>query len=195
MIAEPAEQPVTFTAQPTASDYVSTSAALLRVSTGSQVLGGAMLGLGTVGLIGLTDPFSLMPIAFGLALITGAFAIPFVWYGIRRRRDLLLAPLHVSADREGISITGPTSTTRQQWSTYRRVREIPTAFLLDTGTGANLMIAKRGPDPEVIERFRSLIADVGLLRGVASAEVRAAWILVGVGIGVGYHVLLQLVLR
>lgn len=194
MIAQPAEQ-VTFTAQPTASDYVSTSAALLRVSTGSQVLGGAMLGLGTVGLISFTDLFSVVPIAFGLALITGAFAVPFVWYGIRRRRDLLLAPLHVSADREGISITGPTSTARQQWSTYKRVREVPTAFLLDTGAGANLMIAKRGPDPEVIERFRSLLADVGLLRAVASAETRAAWILAGVGIGVGYHVLLRFVMR
>jgi prepilin signal peptidase PulO-like enzyme (type II secretory pathway) len=131
----------------------------------------------------------------GLTFLSGAFVVPFVWFSIRRRRELVLAPLDVDADRTGITLATPIATTRHAWSVYRRAREIPDGFLLDTGIGANVMVAKRGAAESDVDAFRTLLREVNLLRPSSMGMLTwLVWLLVGIGAGVGFTMLLPVLL-
>ncbi len=174
---------VHFTSQPTSADLIWNSAALMRRSAFILILG-TFLIVTSVFTLSLGDVFSLIGLAIGLAVLTGAIVVPFVWWAIRQRRDLVLAALDVTADRSGLTITSTQASTRQDWSIYRRAYETSRAFLLNTGTSATVLLAKRGMSSTELEAFRTLLAEIGLLRPARPSDrIRPlVWVAVGFGL-------------
>ena len=123
----------------------------------------------------------LILIVLGLVLLTGIVVFPFLWWSIRTRRDLILAPVEVVADSAGLAMTSAQSSGRHDWSVFRRARETDQAIILETGTHLVFMLPKRGATDADLQAFRRLLVEVGLLRdddrGWASATVK------GVAIG------------
>ena len=154
------EGSVHFRFVPTMAAYVRLNVALVRRSWGARLLAGFIVGSGLVTWrAGAVEGAAF--ILFGLLLASGYFVAPFLWFAIRRRRDLLLAAIDVSADTTGVTFARPTSTTTNAWSVYRRVRETRDAFLLDPGTGSSGFVLKRDADPAAIDRFRTLLEQAG----------------------------------
>ena len=144
-------------------EYIGAIALLTRHSRGTQVLGLVMIALGIVPLVlGVTDVLAwLPPIALGLSFLSGLFTVPFAWFAVRRRRDLVEQSIQMVADASGISQTTPFGQGHLAWPIFARVREIGSWFFLDTGTGASQLIPKRALSPEDLAIFRKLIADAG----------------------------------
>jgi ADP-ribose pyrophosphatase len=144
-------------------EYIGAIALLTRHSRGTQVFGLVMIALGIVPLVlGVTDVLGwLPPVVLGLSFLTGLFTVPFAWFAVRRRRDLVEQPIKLVADATGISQTTPFAQGHLAWPTFARVREIGNWFFLDTGTGASQIIPKRVLSPEELATFRKLIADAG----------------------------------
>ena len=161
---------VVFTAHPTTGDLLANAMAFTRRSAVAQTLGSFAVVTSIVGFVLLGEPVVLLMLLFGLSFLTGAFSVPFVWWAIRRRRDLVLAPVEVDADAEGLSLTASYATSRQSWSVYRRVRETERAFVMDTGAGPGAIITKRSVAPADLEAFRALLLRVGLLRVTRGAR-------------------------
>ena len=144
-------------------EYIGAIALLTRSSRGTQVLGLVMIALGIVPVvIGVTDVLAwLPPIVLGLSFLSGLFTVPFAWFAVRRRRDLVEQPIQMVADGSGISQTTPFGRGHLAWPIFARVREIGKWFFLDTGTGVSQLIPKRALTPEELAIFRKLIADAG----------------------------------
>jgi hypothetical protein len=148
--------PIDVVARPTAGDYLSNSMALTRSSMFATALGTFGTVTGFLALAVAGDAFGLIPLIGGLAFVTGLFSVPFVWWAIRQRRDLVLAPVHVIADDDGITWETDAFTTRHDWKVFRKVREMRGGFLLDTGANVAMLLSKRGIDDGDIERLRAL---------------------------------------
>jgi hypothetical protein len=174
---------IRFRSEPTSGDVLWNSASLVRRSAFTLVLGTFLMVTSALTLF-LGDLFSLIGLAIGLALLTGAMIVPFVWWSIRQRRDLVLAVLDVTADRAGLTITSTQASTRQDWSIYRRVNETSRAFLLSTGMSATVLLAKRGMSPTELDAFRALLAEVGLLRPARRFDRirQLVWVAVGLAL-------------
>jgi ADP-ribose pyrophosphatase len=144
-------------------EYIGAIALLTRHSRGSQVLGLVLIALGIIPLVvGVSDVLAwLPPIALGLSFVTGLFSVPFAWFAVRRRRDLIEQPILLVADSSGIGQTTPFGRSHLAWQMFSRVREIGGWFFLDTGTGASQLVPKRGFAPEELATFRKLIAEAG----------------------------------
>jgi ADP-ribose pyrophosphatase len=144
-------------------EYIGAIALLTRHSRGTQVFGLVMIALGVVPIaLGVPDVLAwLPPIVLGLSFLTGLFTVPFAWFAVRRRRDIVEQPIQMVADAAGITQTTPFGQGHLAWPIFARVREIGTWFFLDTGTGASQIIPKRALSPEELAIFRKLIADAG----------------------------------
>ena len=145
------------------SEYIGALALLTRHSRWTQLLGLGMIVLGVIPIVlGTTDVLAwLPPIAFGLSFVTGLFVVPFAWFGVRRRRELIEQSIQLDADTTGIGQTSPFGRSHLAWQTFARVREIGDWFFLDTGTGASQLVPKRVFTPADLATFRKLIADAG----------------------------------
>jgi len=172
---------VRFTTRPTTGDILWNAAALLRRSAVGLVVGTFTTAASLI-LIALGDLPSAIMLAFGLALLSGTFAVPFVWWSIRQRRDLILAPVEVVADRDGISLASTVANAHQNWSFYRRARETSRAFLLNTGAGGVVPITKRGMDEAEVAAFRGMLQRVGLLAPLSLSERLRPLLWVAVGL-------------
>ena len=154
---------------------------MFRRSAPSLVIGTFMTASAVVAIV-LGDRLSFLWLVLGISILTGLFAVPIVWWVIHRRRDLILAPVDVEANADGITITSSQASAHQEWSVYRRVRETSRAFLLDTGVGTAVLLTKRGIEPAEIEAFRSLLARAGILAPQPAALGRLRpllWVAVG----------------
>ena len=151
---------------------------LTRQSVPSVAFGTLMAGISVIAVL-TGDVVSLLGLVFGLSLLTGVYCLPFVWWAIRKRSDLLLSRQELTADARGIRNATPTTTTEQTWPTFRRVRELMNVFLLDYGTGANAMVPKGALDASTAEQFRRLVRSVGIL------EQPSRWTNLTRGIGLG----------
>jgi hypothetical protein len=141
-----AEEPaVHVTFQLSVADYRSAVIELTQQSVPSVAFGTLVAAMSVIPILG-GDLFSIVALLFGLSLLTGVYCLPFIWWAIRKRSDLLLSRQELTADIRGIRTATPTTTTEQTWPTLRRVREITNVFLLDYGTGANAMI-RSAPSP------------------------------------------------
>jgi len=122
-----------------------------------------MIAFGVVPLVlGVPDVLAwLPPIVLGVSFLTGLFAVPFAWFAVRRRRDLVEQSIQLVANATGITQTTPFGQGHLAWPVFARVREIGNWFFLDTGTGASQIIPKRALSPEDLATFRKLIADAG----------------------------------
>jgi hypothetical protein len=173
-----AEPAVHIVYQLSGADYRSATIELTQQSVGTVAFGTVFVGMAVIPL--LNGDLSSIPILVGgFSFLTGVYFLPFIWWAIRRRSDLLLSRHDLTADALGIRVATATTTTQQTWSTFRRVRELTGVFTLDYGTGANGMVPKRALDAPTAERFRSLVRSVGLL------EQPSRWANFVRGIGLG----------
>lgn len=180
---EAAPEAVSFTVRPTQGDVIRNAMATSRASTSTVAVGTFSATVGLVSIVLTTDLHLAWapPLVFGLALLTGAYAVPFVWWTIRRRRDLMLVAIDVLADSEGVELASAVASGRQSWSMFRRARELPSAFLFETGTSLSMAVPTNGASTADLEAFRALLVDLGLLRPSDGAELRRT--LVGTAIG------------
>ncbi len=146
----------------TASDYRSATIQMTRQSVGSVAIGAFLTGIAIIPILNGDLP-SWVTLLFGLSLVSGLYCLPFIWWGIRRRHDLLFAEHELHADSDGIDVTTPLTKVHQAWPTFRRVRELSNLFLLDYGTGANAIVPARAFDLETTARFRALVVREGKL--------------------------------
>ena len=97
----PTDMPtITFVAQQTASDLVWHSAELVRRSPFVIAIGTFVIAISAITVI-TGDLSGIVGVLLGLSFLTGLFAVPFVLWGVRQRRDLLLAPVTVEIDGAG----------------------------------------------------------------------------------------------
>lgn len=190
-MTEPME-PIRFRTHSTISDLISTSAELMRESPVAGVMGGYVVA--STGLSFLESPrlFTLVFLAFGLAILTGLLAVPFVALAARRRRDLVSADVEFEADASSLAMESVAGTARQPWSVYRRARERSRSFTLEVGTGANVMVSKRGMTPADIVAFRGLLASLNLLRArTLVQQLRGViWLAIGLATGITFILIL-----
>jgi hypothetical protein len=101
---------VRFRTVPTMAAYVRMNVAVARRSRGMLLVGGFIFGCGLISVLegALFGAFFLLG---GLLMASGYFVVPFLWFAVRRRRDLLLAPIDITADATGMTFTMPMSTT------------------------------------------------------------------------------------
>jgi len=160
-----------------------TRSSLVAIAIGTFATVAAVLSIVVTG-----DRGSIILLLGGLSLLTGLFVVPFMWWPIHQRRDLVLAPVHVVAEESGIALATETSSTRYDWTVFRRIRETSGAFVLDTGANVAILIAKRGVPEAEIENLRSLFVDVGTMPPPPTG-LRRLRPLLGVVIGVAAIVL------
>ena len=173
---------VRFTSYPSQGDILNNAAALARRSAVSQAVGAFATTIAIVAIV-LGEWWIVFFLAFGLLLLSGYFIVPFMWISIRKRRDLILAPVQVEADRQGVTMTTKQASVRQSWSVYRRVRETHEAFLLEIGTGAVGIIVKAGVSETDQAAFRGLLKGAGLIKppdGILRRLRPLLWIAIGV---------------
>jgi hypothetical protein len=159
MTAEPA---VHLTYQLTRSDYRSATLEITQQSVPSVAIGTFVAGIAVLPVLN-GDLGSIVTLIFGLAIATGVYCLPFIWWATRRRSDLLLSRHDLTADATGIRVATPMTNTQQAWPTFRSVRELTNVFLLDYGTGANGMVPKRALDSATTDRFRDLVRSMSRL--------------------------------
>jgi hypothetical protein len=130
------------------------------------------------------DLVSLLFVLMALSFLSGFVVAPIVWWSIHRRPDLVLAPIDVEADTDGLTRISSQATRRDTWSAYRRVRETSRGFLLDSGVGPVEQITKRGVGREDIEAFRALLGAVGLLKPATMLDRLRPLLWVALGLAV-----------
>jgi ADP-ribose pyrophosphatase len=143
-------------------EFVGAMAVLTRHSRWMQIFGLLATALGLLNLFIGGDLLSwLFPLVFGISILTGGFVIPFGWFTIRRRRELIEEPVEMIVDATGITRITSTNQSHVDWQVYVRVREVGDWFFLDTGAGANYPIPKGAFSPEDLAGFRRLVAEAG----------------------------------
>jgi hypothetical protein len=126
--------------------------------------------------------------AVGFGFSTGWLSGLVVAIGASRRRDLLALEHTLHVDRDGISWVSSGSASREAWGMYRRIRDMRSDFLLDSGTGSATFVPKRVLTAEQVATFRHLAASAGLLVA-GSSWVRPV---IGYAVGVGACALLYI---
>lgn len=173
-----AERSIEVSYQLTAADYRSATIELSRQSVPMVAIGAYAMSASALALLN-GDLSGVFFLAFGASLVTGLYCVPFTWWAIRKRADLLLSRQDLTIDASGIRVTTALTTAHQAWPTFRRVRELTDVFTLDYGTGTNALLPKRAVDPETAERFRDVI------RKFTRLETPGRWTNVGRGVGLG----------
>ena len=163
----------------TLADYRSATIELTQQSVPTVAMGAFAMCAGGLAIVN-GDLVSVILFALGASFVSGLYCVPFIWWAVRRRSDLLLSRHGLTVDELGIRVTTPMTTTQQAWPTFRRVRELTDVFTLDYGTGANAMLPKRALDPATAEQFRALV------RAFARLEEPGRWtnLIRGVGLGI-----------
>jgi len=178
---------VRFTSRSTSRDLILNAMAQWRRS-------GLFVGFGTfaitAGVLGLAlgDLFGAISVIVGLLVLTGLPVGAMVWMSIRRRGDLMLAPLDIEADGSGIAYSMSQARARQEWSIFRRARETSRAFVLDSGV-APTIISKQGLDPSQVDGFRTLLVRAGLFESPPRFErLRLVlWAVIGLAAGIAIY--------
>jgi hypothetical protein len=131
---------------------------MVQQSVGSVAIGSAFVVMGGWTFLN-GDSVSLVLVLFGLAMASGLYCVPFILWAVRRRPDLLLGQHEVRVDGDGVAVTTATTSARQSWATFKRLRELTDVILLDYGTGANAMLPLRVFDADALARFRAFAGD------------------------------------
>jgi len=159
---EPAA-PIRLRYRTTRGDHLRAAMAAGRRSDSLFAIGVALL-VPAIGSLLVGDPISFAIWSLvGLSCLTGIFNVPFAWWALRSRPDLVGQEVEDVIDAHGIVETTPKTNARADWSLYREVFESSDAFHLSTGSGYGF-IPKRAFEPAEIEAFRRLLNDHGLVR-------------------------------
>jgi ADP-ribose pyrophosphatase len=144
------------------AQFLGAIAVLSRHSRGAVLFGAVLTVMSLFALyIGVDISGWLLTLIFGILIVTGLFPVPFAWFAVRRRRELIEEPVDVVVDASGVARRSPSSQSHVSWDAFVRVREIGGWFFLDTGAGANYPVPKLAFSPEDLAAFRKLIADAG----------------------------------
>ena len=153
------------------SEYMTAVRVLSQRSRPAFVVGILSTSVGVVALViglGLQDPISfvmnaLLPIVFGVALVTGWYCVPFSWYAIRKRPELFDAEMTFEADDSGLRFRTTMYDTRIAWPYVRRVRDLGRFLFFDNGAGGSLFVPERALDAESMATLRRILGARGLL--------------------------------
>lgn len=140
------------------AEYRRATIEMVQHSVGSVAIGSALVAMGGWTFLN-GDAVSLILVLFGLAIASGLYCVPFVWWAVRRRPDLLLGQQEVRIDGEGVTFATSMTSARQSWATFKRLRELSGVLLLDYGTGANAMLPLRLFDADTLARLRAFAGD------------------------------------
>jgi hypothetical protein len=174
--------------QPQRGDYFKAAVLSSARSMPNAAFGTALTCMALLAIILTGDRLSVLILVAGVAGLTGLWSLPFLALALRRRPDLFLGPHELTADADGVRFATASARSEQGWPTFRRVREVGGAFLLDYGTGANALIPARAFDPESAVLFRDLAEHAGKL------DHTPIWRGLVVGIGIGVAIVLAFVL-
>ena len=144
--------------------WLAATAALGRRSRSNRIVGLLAL-VGALGYAFLLDgPLvaALLAIA-GVAILSGWFSAPFVWFSARRRPDLFDAPVRFRADRRGVEVVAPHGTGRSDWAVYRRIRRGGGFLLFETGAGSATFVPEDAFDQDSIRVLELLALEHGML--------------------------------
>ena len=172
------DEAVAFAYTLTPMDVFSATTAMSRHSILSGFFG--FIGvLGTVLGMLVADPaaiaFALFSIGFATGVLPGNLSAGMA----SRRRDLLALETHVEIDATGVRMANERTASMATWSTFRRIRDTPTAFALDFGTGAGTFVPKRAMDAPERAAVRRIAVRVGKYDRASSWR----WPAIGVAFG------------
>lgn len=138
------------------------STAMVRQSRGMQALGLVSLAAGLYTLVA-GAPLEVWgwPLVFGVALVTGVYCLPIVWWQARKRPEIVTAENVLTADAAGVRVTAPYGGGAWKWSLFRRVREFSGFMLLDMQIGQGVLVPVDAFDPANLAAFRKLLLDAG----------------------------------
>ena len=143
-------------------EYLGAMSILARSSRSLRAFAALLIASGLFTLFLGADPFTwLPPLVFGVLVITGIFTLPFAWYALRKRRELVEQPTTLVLDATGLTFGSSFGQSHLGWSLYARIREISDWFFFDTGAGVNVMIPKRVFSPTDLAEFRRILAEAG----------------------------------
>jgi ADP-ribose pyrophosphatase len=147
----------------TMAQWLRATAALGRRSRSSLVFGVVAL-LGAFGYAFLLDGplLALLLTIAGVALITGWFSAPFIWFYARRRPDLFDAPIRFRADRRGIEVVAPFGSGRNDWPVFRQIRRSGGFLFFGSGAGAEVYVPLSAFDDDDLRVLELLAAEHGL---------------------------------
>jgi ADP-ribose pyrophosphatase len=147
----------------TMGQWLRATAALGRRSRANVVFGVLAL-LGAFGYAFLLDgPLLAAILAIsGVAMLTGWFSAPFVWFYARRRPDLFDAPVRFRADRAGIEVIAPFGSGRNAWGVYRQIRRSGGFLFFGSGAGADVFVPLDAFDEDRLRILGLLAAEHGL---------------------------------
>jgi hypothetical protein len=148
-----------------------------------MVLFGALGAFGCLFGILTGDLLSLLWLLVVIGLVSGILPGALVAGFARQRRDLLAREIHLQADEAGIRMQSPGASSEVDWATFRRMRDMSAAVLLDFGTGAATFVPKRALTPPEQLRLLELGRRRGLLEGGWSWKMPLAGVLPGLAAG------------
>jgi len=98
-------------------------------------------------------------LAFGVlfSLAYWAILLPFRAWLIHRQNPLLYGEMTLVADRDGIELAGPRSTTRFSWPDLRGLKENNAVFVVCLSRSAGFYIPKRGMAQNDTEELGTLL--------------------------------------
>lgn len=191
----PADSSIEVTFRMTRGDLTNATIQLQRRSAFGSAVGAWATTLSLLTILLTGDWTSLWFLAFGLALLTGVYCLPFIWLSIRRRPDLLLSEQRVRVTDDGVEMSTPLTSGQIAWDAFRRVREVPGTFLLDFGTGASALIPTRMLDEVSRRAIRDLAAAKGKLDRSSGWEAAIKGFVVGAAAAVVFFVALTQLAR
>ena len=140
----------------TMADAIRSNVALAWSSRSTWIFGTILVALAIPPILNGDVIVALPPLVFGLALLTGLFVVPFVWFQTRRRPEVFREPWELEVDERGLRYRSPLGTGVYPWTAFRRIRERAGFLYLDTGAGSTLVIptaAFEGPAQTTFERL------------------------------------------
>jgi ADP-ribose pyrophosphatase len=143
------------------SDILAANMALSRASRGFMAWAIFILGAGVVTLLGGNVLLALPVLVVGLAGLFGVVSVPFVWFRLRRRPELLGGTSSIAADDVGLRYDSPFGSGVYPWAAFRRVREVDGFLFFDTGVGASLFVPLSAFRVEALSHLRRLLLAAG----------------------------------
>jgi ADP-ribose pyrophosphatase len=138
------------------------NAAWFRTQRSSLVVGGFLAVSAVIGAVVLGDLLLALPSALlSIAFLTGLFAVPFVWWQMRRKAPFLRMTMRF--DRRGIETDGPLGHGLMPWSSFARIRASGSLLFLHSEGGMAVVGKTDGLSPEELDRVGRLALEHGLL--------------------------------
>lgn len=167
---------------PTLSELIKANAALGRAGVVVNGFGGYAAMWTAIGLMaGAPLPVLLPTTIFAIAGLTGYYCAPVLWYAVWRRRDLVITPVTVTLDSDGVEARTASASGRQAWSFYRRARDLGDSVALEAGASIAMLLLTRGLPAADRSRLTRMLREHGLIRPSTLFERARPFVAIGIG--------------